>query len=79
MCSRSMVLAPPIAGVLALFFAPATSRYGTLPNNPRFSKRQLNSCRRATRTGRSGTMDSIIYLIGLIVIIMFILSFLGLR
>jgi hypothetical protein len=31
------------------------------------------------RTGRSGTMDSIIYLVGLIVIIMFILSFLGLR
>ena len=29
--------------------------------------------------GRSGTMDSIIYLVGLIVIIMFILSFLGLR
>jgi hypothetical protein len=72
-------VAPAIGGASALFFfARATSR-GTLPNDPRSKKRQLNSCRRATRTGRSGTMDSIIYLVGLIVIIMFILSFLGLR
>jgi hypothetical protein len=40
---------------------------------------RLISARTITRGMRGVVMDSIIYLVGLIVVIMFILSFLGLR
>jgi hypothetical protein len=65
-----------LIGVMLKFplFAGAQEQSGTFLHRPRFIRRRKGLC--FTRRCR---MNGLIYLIGLIVVIMFILSFLGLR